>query len=335
MFRSARLKLTLWYVLISMVISVAFSIILFSLIHAELGREYQRLEIREERLHAIDPFNNPPPQLNQQVLEGAENRLKLELLYANLLVLALSGLAGYFLAGRTLKPIQKMVQDQNRFIADASHELRTPLTALKTAIEVNLRDKKISLPQVKIVLKENLADVDNLKRLSDNLLSLASLQQSDYRQKKETVSLKKVIKLAMAKIIYLADKKNIEITSKIEEVSVIGDSNRLMEMVLIFLDNAIKYSSEKTTINIELKLINSLAEIVIKDEGIGINNKDLPHIFDRFYRADISRSKNKTDGYGLGLAIAKGIIVSHEGKVTVESQINKGTIFTIHLPTKK
>ncbi|MDE2590442.1 MAG: hypothetical protein KGL95_12355, partial [Patescibacteria group bacterium] len=162
MFQSARLKLTTWYLLIIMVISLAFSFV----IYAGSTNEYGRL-LRMQKFHQDHPEfqlrilqgNNiqieqlpEPSPVDTQVIEDAEFRLLERLGIVNLIILVLSAGAGYFLAGRTLKPIKQMVDDQNRFITDASHELNTPLTSLRTGIEVNLRDKKLTLSKAKEVL---------------------------------------------------------------------------------------------------------------------------------------------------------------------------------------
>lgn len=335
MFQSARLKLTFWYVLISIIISLVFSVVLFLFLHRELGRSVRRLELRQEILQDLAPPDVPRLKVNQQVIEGAENRIKLQLIYVNMIVLAVSALAGYFLAGRTLKPIKQMVDEQNRFVADASHELRTPLTGLKTAIEVNLRDKKLNLQQAKSILKENLADVDRIKKLSDNLLALVKLQRFSSQEKKTKVSLKNILVEALNRSIYLAKTKKIIIKSSLEEVTIYGDVERLTDLFVIFLDNAIKYSQDKKEVFLDLKSTDHYGEVKIKDQGTGIEKDELSHIFDRFYRVDKSRTHNKTEGYGLGLAIAKEIIRNHKGTVAVESDLGKGTIFTIRLPRVK
>src|SRR5689334_10623194 len=134
MFQSARITLTIWYVGISMLISILFSIAIFSILHQELERNERRMEFRLRMTH---DQTQPPPnfQPHRQDVMATENTIKLNLLYVNLIILGISSLAAYFLAGKTLKPIQETVEKQNQFVADASHELRTPLTALQTAIE--------------------------------------------------------------------------------------------------------------------------------------------------------------------------------------------------------
>lgn len=332
MFQSARLKLTLWYVIITMVVSFVFSLVLFSFLHRELVRSFRR---RELRLQQYFDYTNPPPQpttLNDKQIETAENLIKLQLFYANLIVLGLSALAGYFLAGRTLRPIKEMVDEQNRFVADASHEFRTPLTAMKTAIEVNLRDKNLTVNEAKSVLESNLSDVDSLKKLSDNLLALSHFQTNGSEVKMIKVSVKDVLNSSIEKVKYIARQKGISIEKEIKDTFILGDREKLIQLFVIFLDNAIKYSFKGGEIKISAENKDKNTVIKIEDRGVGINRKDIPFIFKSFYRGDKSRSKEFAEGYGLGLSIAKKLIDQHGGTVSVISSPNKGTTFTIQVP---
>lgn len=329
-FHSARIKLTLWYIIISMVVSILFSITLFSFFHRELERNGARFELRVQRMRDLSPDFQPefpPPSID---FEASENNIKLNLFVVNGIIFVIASLAGYFLAGRTLQPIEEMLEKQNRFIADASHELRTPLTALKTAIEVSLRDKNLNLQEAKNILHDNLEDIDQLELLSNNLLSITKLQ-SNIPLITEIVSMKDAIKTAIKTINSLAQQKDISIISKGTDSFVKADKNRLSDVLVIFLDNAIKYSPTHTTINIHSKFSNNKALITIHDEGIGIDKNDITHIFERFYRASKSRSKDMR-GNGLGLSIAKEIVELYRGTIRVESKRNKGTTFTLEFP---
>ena len=182
MFHSARIKLTAWYLIIIMAISLSFSTFIylgatrefdrilrieqFRITHPELGERYiQRPVWDTDTL----PLPKPP---DPALINATRIRVIEGLAGINLIILMLSALAGYFLAGRTLRPIKNMVDEQNRFITDASHELNTPLTSLKTSIEVNLRDKKLSLDKSKDVLLSNLEEVNSLQALSDELIKI-------------------------------------------------------------------------------------------------------------------------------------------------------------------
>lgn len=350
MFRSTRIKLTAWYLLIIMTISLSFSGVIYKETVVELERGFRRVDLRHraEELGIPLPrfFSGRPEDLPSRLretapryffvedLEETKKRLAFYLFLVNATILGVSALAGYFLAGKTLKPIEKILEEQKRFVADASHELRTPLTALKTSMEVALRDNKMSLPQVKKVLRSNLEDIDSLKTLSDNLLSLTHYQSNGRNLIFNKINMAEVIKKAGQKILPLAKKKGIDLKIKIENQTIQANQESLEEMILIFLDNAVKFTQAKGKIKVIGKTDKKYFSLKISDTGIGIAKKELPYIFDRFYRADQSRSKEKVLGFGLGLSLAKRIIEIHKGTVEVESVSGKGTTFTIKLPLK-
>lgn len=335
MFQSARFKLTTWYILIIMLISSLFSIAIYQGLTHEIERSLRAQRFRLEN-HPGENFARSfsSPALDPQLLQESRDRIKFTLLLINGGILIVSGGAAYFLAGRTLKPIEVMVREQSRFITDSSHELLTPLTALKSEIEVNMRDKNFNFNQAKKLLNSNLEEVNNLQSLSVNLLQLAQFEKSNGKFTKELISLKEVLLEATKRVAPLAKQKDIEIKTLNSEVKFLGDFDQLVQLFVILLDNAIKYSPVKSTITINSKTLDHQVVINIQDEGVGIDEKDLPHIFDRFYRADKSRTKNTVPGYGLGLSIAKKIVDSHRGLISVKNTIGKGTTFTVQFPIK-
>jgi signal transduction histidine kinase len=237
------------------------------------------------------------------------------------------------LARRTLEPIEKMVEAQNRFTADASHELRTPLAAMQTEIEVGLRDKKLNLVSSKKLLRSNLEEVKKLEKLANTLLKLEKYHEHPNLEF-QNLSLTEIITESFGKVEKKANTKLIEFKNKFEKVSIKGDKDSLIELFSILLDNAIKYSPIKSTISIKTHRVFSHAEIKIVDQGFGIKADDLPNIFNRFFRSDNSRSKEKDDGFGLGLSIAKRIVKLNKGSISVISKPKIGTTFSIKLPTK-
>jgi len=345
MFHSARLQLTAWYLLIIMAISISFS----AFIYFGATREYDRI-IRIEQYRVRHPAQpgiisqNPPseldlfslsPQQDNELIDWARLRALEALFGVNVIILFLSALAGYFLAGRTLQPIKNMLDEQNRFITDASHELNTPLTALKTSLEVNLRDKQLNLEKAKGVLKSNLEDVNNLQSLSEELMGLIMYQKQNGNFKITKVALLEVIKAAVERTQSLAEKKKINTTVDGPKTFIMGDEKSLRELLVILLDNAIKYTDNKATISLRVKKEDLAVNLIVKDGGIGIKKEDLPHIFDRFYRVDRSRTKQNVGGYGLGLSIAKRIVALHNGSIRVESKIGKGSSFIVSFPKAK
>jgi len=343
MFTKARLKLTGWYLLMIMLVSVSFSVVMYEILTIELDRVERLHKHRQEVEFSAPIFDEVPLELRKrevrmfmidpEVIEDAKRRLILSLSLINLGILAGSSLAGWFLAGRTLRPIKVMVDEQNRFVTDASHELRTPITSLKTEIEVNLRDKELS-ENAKKILRSNLEDVNNLQMLSDNLIKLTQYQDNNGNVVAQEISLKDIVDDASRKVANFAKNKKIEIVNKTTDREVSVNEQSFREALVILIDNAIKYSPKDKKIVISSKVKNNLIYLEVKDQGIGINEKDLPYIFDRFYRADESRTKKDVDGFGLGLSIAKQIIERHKGTITVTSKVGSGTSFVIKLPIK-
>ena len=329
MFKKARLKLTAWYVLIIMLISVSFSFF----IYRSVTHEFQdRLSAIGRRINAPQRAVIPPPEDLEYFIEDlqlAKFRLFVILLYTNAVILILSSLSGYFLAGKTLHPIEETLEEQKRFIADASHELKTPLTIMKTTMEVASRDKDLKVKEAKEVLKESITETDNLTRLTGDLLSISRLGYNNIYFEK--INLNTIIKPVVKKFNPLAKEKNIKIVNKIGDIKLKLNKEYFEKLISILLDNAIKYT-KKGTVSISSERKNKYVIIKVKDSGIGIDKKDIPHIFERFYRADASRSKTQTPGFGLGLSLARQITTLHRGTINVQSEINKGSTFTLKLP---
>lgn len=335
LFHSARLKLTLWYLLIIMFISAVFSLIIYRSVTAELERRFGFVEQRMHQQMMRYHFQAPPKlTFVSEHLIAAKKRVLLILLYANGMILGVAGGASYFLSGRTLKPIEESMEEQERFVSDASHELRTPITALKTSIEVALRNKRLTAKEAKEVLKESLEEVDSLEMLTSSLLSLARTSKPEDYSIFELTDLREVVESALKKVKAMAKNKNLKIERNIESVVLTGDREGLEKLAVILLDNAIKYTPRGGKIWVEVGQEHKNAVLKVSDSGVGIAEKNLPHIFDRFYRVEPSRSKSKTPGYGLGLSIAKKIVERHKGKIGVKSQVGKGTTFTVRLPLK-
>lgn len=327
-----------------MIISLMFSFVIYKALSNEIERfeRMQRSRI-ERRLHEGE-FPLPDERLrrlpnqiritNPELIEETKQRILLMLVVVNLGILVTSGGLGYILAGRTLKPIKEMMEEQNRFISDASHEFRTPLTSLRTAMEVALRDKNLSLLHAKKIIKESITEVDRLQSLSEGLLQLTQYQKPNDNLQFTKVILSEVAEEAIKKIGPLAKQKNILINNKVEKYEINGNKFGLIDLLVVLLDNAIKYSNKNTTVTVTSNKTDGFILLSVKDQGMGITEKDLPHIFDRFYRADYSRTKTTEGGYGLGLSIAKKIAEVHRGSIFVDSKVNKGSTFTVRLPVK-
>lgn len=345
MFQQARINLTAQYLIIIMLISFFFSLIIYLGINRELIKFEQAENLRQQRAENLSPFLEelqrireerglPPPRYEIEIepvvsIPEVRTRILSILGLINLIILGVSGVAGYYLAGKTLGPIQVMMDEQKEFVGNASHELRTPLTSLKSEIEVALRDKKLALTQAKGLLKSNLEEVDRMHKLSNYLLTLNRYESGKASFVFSKVNLKDVAEKAVEKVKAQAKANKIKIVKKLQNAKVSGNENSLVELAGILLDNAVKYSASASDVIISTKTHGRSAILTVQDFGLGIGKEDIPRIFDRFYRAETSRSKEKRDGYGLGLAIAKSIVEMHGGKISVESSPNKGSKFEV------
>ncbi len=341
MFQNTRLKLTLWYMMILIFISVCFSAVIYRLMSNEVDRFARAQQLRFERrmmTGVIIPSEGPLISFevyDPDSIVEIKHRLLLLLFIINATIWFISSGLAYLLAGKTLRPIQLMVAEQHRFISDASHELKTPLTSLRTAFEVFLRDAHSTLGEAKELITESVEEVDKLQSLSEHLLQLAQYQTPNGRSAMTSVAFDQTVKSVVKTIAPLAKKKSVIIETQLQPVTVRANKFALSDLVTILVDNAVKYSKQSTTVRVRLLSARNYGELVIADAGIGIAQKDLPHIFERFYRADEARCKQFVGGYGLGLAIAKKIVDSHNGSITVKSTVGEGTTFVVRLPRGK
>lgn len=341
MFKKTRVKLAAWYALSLFVVSVAFSLVIYQALNTEIDRfaESQRLRL-ERRLRQegfFMPFSAPgvlePPLIDPDIITDIKFRLRLVLLLINLGLLAAAGGLGYILSGKTLQPIQQMVTEQNRFISDASHEIKTPLTSLKSAFEVYLRGRKPRLAEAATVIRESLGEVDKLQALSENLLELAQYHQPNLSYNFQKISLTSTINQVLAQFKPRFLLKKLKLTTNLADpIYLLADKDSFIRLLTLLLDNAVKYTKSGGSLSITTSTVDHQVKIMIKDSGIGISHKDLPHIFDRFYRADSARTKTGAGGFGLGLAIAADIIKRHHGMIKVSSILHEGSEFTLILP---
>ncbi|HSW85326.1 MAG TPA: HAMP domain-containing sensor histidine kinase [Candidatus Saccharimonadales bacterium] len=313
-----------------MTLSIGFSCVIYQISSHELARQVPSQSLFEH--HGFDGLYYSPDfnQFFQDRLDEGRGELLSRLILLNITVLFLGSALSYYLARRTLTPIENAMASQSRFVTDASHELRTPLASMLVTNDVALRKSKISLPEAKEVIRSNAEDIQHLRELTDGLLSLATQDNSNI--KADEVSLQAIVTEAINRVLPAAQAKAISIEDNIADIKVTGDKQRLEQVMVILLDNAIKFSSKKGKIEILSNSKSKRVLLSIKDYGEGIKSKDLPYIFDRFYRADSSRNKPDAGGYGIGLAIAQQIVERHDGRISVKSKPGHGTTFTVELP---
>jgi signal transduction histidine kinase len=330
-FQSARTRLTLTYLAIIMILSLGFSTVFYQQSLSEAGFGFRR---QENQLRDYLYFTTPEgvERIRNNQLAAFKYNLIRRLTALNVGMLAVGSILSYILAKRSLRPLEDTIEAQNRFTSDAAHELRTPLTAMKTEIEVSLRDKSLKTTDAKDILRSNLEEINKLEVLTSALLRLANSGQEPNTSHWLTYRLKDILQEAKDRVAFYAKAKKIEIVLPKSTLHVRGDSDQLVELFVTLLDNAIKYSPVKTIVLVTAKKQDKTTYISIVDQGIGIAEVDLPHIFERFYRADQSRSHSAVNGYGLGLSLAQLITVTHGGSISAKSEFGKGSTITVKLP---
>lgn len=333
MFKKAYIQLTLWYLAIVMTISIMFSFALFNVVSSELSDGLKRESARIYNQYPI--FHNESILHPNQDLKYEEHVIILRLISFNIIVLVSAGFASYFLARKTLYPIEEAHHQQKIFTANVSHELRTPLTALKMEDEVVLMNNNASLSELKSTIKSNLEEVEKIESLINSILRLTKLENDELRSEFRSIELNEVVKQSISTLTPIATKKNITINlPETKKYSVFGNKESLVQLLIILLDNSIKYSRNSSKISISVEHYDKKQILIsIVDNGVGINKDKLKQVFDRFYQADLSRN-NQTEGYGLGLSIAKSIVDLHNGNIVISSIEDKGTTVRVYLPIK-
>ncbi|TES89250.1 MAG: HAMP domain-containing protein [Anaerolineales bacterium] len=232
---------------------------------------------------------------------------------------------------QTLERLEELFYSQRRFIADVGHELRTPLTVIKGNADLMRRVGTMDEQSLDSMDKE----IERLTRMVGDLLLLAQAESGKLPLDLQVVELDTILLEVCQQALVLAeDKKEIRI-GEIDQVLVCGDQDRLKQVVLNLVSNAVKYTQDGGIIEVRLGKRDSLAYLAVEDNGPGIPEEDLGHIFERFFRAEKSRSRSTKDdgkGFGLGLSIAYWIVHNHGGKIEVESVVGEGTTFTVRLP---
>lgn len=218
-----------------------------------------------------------------------------------------------------------------QFSADASHELRTPLTIIKGLIEVSLRSER-TVEEYQDTLVSILEEIERMVRIVEDLLLISKSEAGEVLIEKREVNIKDLLTELCDQLAFFAEDKNIELVyDDIEDVVIMADALRLRQVFTNLIENAIKYNKENGKVFVYTRREKEGLAIFVEDTGIGIKEEDIPHIFDRFFRADKSR-KREIGGAGLGLSICKWIIEGHNGYITVNSVYGEGTTFKVWLP---
>ncbi|MDO7906279.1 HAMP domain-containing sensor histidine kinase [Paenibacillus sp. JX-17] len=256
--------------------------------------------------------------------------------FGSLVSLAVAVLAGFFLAHRALIPIQSAWNRQSQFTADASHELRTPLAVMKLNLERLFRHPKHTIEQESPHISQAISEIKYMTRMVTQLLTLAQSDANQLELKLSPVDLSSLLEKTARGFAELAESKGILVTAAVEPgIEISGDPERLYQLLVILLDNALRYTPNGGRIQVEASVRGGQIYTSVRDTGSGIPPEDMPRIFDRFYRGNKARTRQGEDGYegtGLGLSIARWIVEQHGGRIRVSSQLGAGSQFTIQFP---
>jgi two-component system, OmpR family, Ni(II)-sensor and/or redox sensor kinase NrsS len=252
------------------------------------------------------------------------------------IALGLVALSSWWLSGLAMQPIYQSYQQQQQFTANAAHELRSPLASLLATVEAILRLPPANQHNVPAMLQTVERQGRRLSHLITDLLLLTSLEQNSSPQPFQPCCLNDLVNDLTEEFLELATTADIHLTHRIlgHEIYVLGNESQLYRLVSNLIANAIQYTPSGGYVVISLLTREQTAFVTVKDTGIGIAAAEQSRIFDRFYRVDGDRSR-KTGGTGLGLAIAQAIIEVHHSNIQVQSELGKGSVFTVRLPLAK
>lgn len=252
------------------------------------------------------------------------------LVIIDLILSVISYYISLIITNKSISPIREAMEREKQFTEDASHELRTPLTVMKTNLEVLKSEKDKTIEESYKWIEYLDDEVLRMTNLVEELLALSRMDKNTHKKQKEEVNLTEEFFKIIEAYQKFVKNKNIELKSNIDKNVIFNcEKEKIIQLINIFLDNAIKYNKPDGYIELSLKKNEKTFDIIIEDSGVGIAKKDQKKIFNRFFRADSSRS---TIGTGLGLSIAQSIIDSHNGTIKIESDIDKGTKFIITFP---
>lgn len=326
----ARIRLAVTYLAIIMALSFGFSALFY---HQSVREAKGNLQSQQVLLKDYLFFTTPEGvrRIQDQQLDVFRHSLLKRLAVLNLGMLVFGGTLSYFLARRSLRPLEDALAVQGRFTSDAAHELRTPLTAMQTEIEVGLRSGGLKVSDYKRLLESNLEEVGKLETLTSALLRLARSSEKVDVAAWQDCKLAGILQSARDRLSDKGAKRGISITLPKTKAIVRGDPDQLVELFVPLIGNAVKYSHDNGKVEVKVSQGDKLRVDII-DHGVGIASQDLPHIFERFYRVDPARSRQGAEGYGLGLSLAEAIASAHGGEIKVRSRHGKGSTFSVYLP---
>jgi signal transduction histidine kinase len=297
----------------------------------------ERYHIHTLPLQTSDDLNWGYLQVAQsyQLLDEYMYSLHLMLIFGVPLAMLTIGGASWWLSGLAMQPIYKSYQQIQQFTADAAHELRTPLAVARIAVE-SVLDPAANPHETPANLEIVQRQVQHLTRLAEDLLWLSRLEAKQLPMQQQPCCLNDLVSDLEEELAPLAIAAQIDLRVELQVSNpcyVMGDIDRLYRAIANLIINAIQYTPAEGVVKIRLEYADNTAIVTVRDTGIGIAPVDLPHIFDRFYRVQVDRSR-ASGGTGLGLAIVRAIVRAHHGQVEVSSNLAKGSVFTVKLPAK-
>jgi signal transduction histidine kinase len=325
MIKQARIRLTILYSAIFLVLFWSLSFGIYVWMNNFFG-DQGRIHFGPSNLIDTDTHNFIRGDTPSDIIM---DNLRNILLMIDGVLLVMIPVITWLLTGNALKPVQEAHKRERQFLTDASHELRTPLSILRAEMEVALK-KKQSLAEYEKVIRSSIEEVEELIALVENLLFMSREQTRHSSPINEKIDLTDLTAEQVAGFQQKAKQKKLTLTFRPpeKETIILGNQQLLKRLLTNLLDNAIKYT-KRGGITITIKQTKEKASVTIADTGIGIPKIQLEKIFDRFYRADSSRTEK---GYGLGLSIAKQIVAVHHGEITVKSSPKKGTTMQVSFP---
>jgi signal transduction histidine kinase len=244
----------------------------------------------------------------------------------------LVGAGSWSLAGRAIRPAEQAWQLQQTFVANASHELRTPLTLIRASAEMALRDTAAADGDQRALLADVLQECDHTARLVDDLLLLSRLDSGRLMLQRQVVDVPALLADVQRQVGRLAEERGVRLVVSSATGAVDADPTRLRQVLLILLDNALRYTPPGGEVRLDAFVQGSRLHLVVADTGSGIPAEDLSKVFDRFYRANGARDDK---GCGLGLAIARGLVEAHKGTIRLQSEVQRGTRVEVSLPVAR
>jgi len=257
-----------------------------------------------------------------------------ELIVTSLLVGVL-GIAAFFfislfLANWALRPVAKAWSQQKQFVADASHELKTPLTVILANQKILLAHPERTIGEESQWIKNTQSESNRMKSLVEDMLFLAKSDSQQAKQALSAINFSDLVQGALLSFASVAFEANVRMEDEIQpDVTLLGDESQLRRLCAILIDNAVKYAGRGGAVHAELQSDGANCRLYVNNTGAPISAEELPHLFERFYRADRARSAG---GFGLGLSIAESIVHSHGGRIWADSGAAEGTTFHVTLP---